>query len=108
MAYGKLALGVTIAGFLGQILFGPLSQSLGRSFATFKEHGRLKAIFGSLKVIPPWSCTIIILFSTSVALIIEIKWSDKWGWLILTSVMFGTISGTAGLLQAMQNAARQR
>jgi hypothetical protein len=28
-AYGELALGTTIAGFLGQILFGPLGQSLG-------------------------------------------------------------------------------
>lgn len=107
-AYGELALGVTIAGFLGQILFGPLGQSLGRFFAAFKEQARLKAVFGSLKIILSWSCTAIILLGICSALVIGSKWSGKWGWLILTSVMFGTISGTAGLFQAMQNAARQR
>ena len=107
-AYGELALGVTIAGFLGQILFGPLGQSLGRFYAAFKEQSHLKAVFGSLKIILSWSCTAIILLGICSALVVGIKWSEKWGWLILTSIMFGTISGTAGLFQSMQNAARQR
>jgi len=106
--YGELALGITIAGFLGQILFGPLGQSLGRFFATSKEHARLKAVFGSLKIILLWSCPVVILLGICSAFVVGIKWPEKWGWLILTSVIFGTISGMAGLLQAMQNAARQR
>lgn len=106
--YGELALGLTLAALVNQVIFGPLSAGITRFYAPQHEQGDLGDYF---KV----SCGLTF-FATvftlvlMVLLIAGLSVSGRSGWMSITAAacMFAVFSGYNGIFNGVQNAARQR
>ncbi len=108
MAYGELALAMTLVSFAQQIFVGPLSISLLRFFSATREQGDfsifLKVVF-DLLITQLKHLTVI-----TIAVCCVLLWFGKTYWvsLCIVSVVFTFVSGFNSLYSAMQSGARNR
>lgn len=107
-AYGRLALGMTVASLANQVVLGPLSGGTTRFFGAAREVGELNEYVGAVRRLTR-DATIVILCVT-VALAAGFALSGWTGWVAFTATAFafGLLSGYNSLLSGIQNAARQR
>jgi O-antigen/teichoic acid export membrane protein len=106
--YGDLALGMTFAMLINQLVLGPLSNGITRFYAPAFEqddlHGYLKAVrrllFGATGAI------VLILILFVIALIVVKR--TEWIFIAIASIIFALLSGYNSILSGIQNAARQR
>ncbi len=107
-AYGELALGMTAATLLNQVVFGPLSNGASRFYAVAQEGQAISAYLGALKrmtlAATGW---VLALALTAIGLLLAAGYG-RWLGLVLAALAFGLLSGYNGILDAIQNAARQR
>lgn len=107
-AYGELALGMTVATLVNQVVLGPLSNGATRFFAPAKEQGDLCCY---LKAVRQWllSATGIILFMILLT-VAGLLLAGRTEWIILATaaLLFAILSGYNSVLSGIQNAARQR
>jgi O-antigen/teichoic acid export membrane protein len=106
--YGKLALGLAIAGMMNTLIFGPIGQVVMRFYAICDEKEGLNIYFGLLKKIHSFVILALIVFSIMVAGIIYYKIGSEWAFLIITASFFGIISGVNNTYITLQGAVRQR
>lgn len=107
-AYGELALGLTGATLAQQALFSPLSASVLRYFAPAREAGALGPYLSSVWALARRAVLLLLgAGAVAVGLVVVL---DTRGWLGLVAgaVAFAVIAGLYSLLDALQNAARQR
>jgi O-antigen/teichoic acid export membrane protein len=107
-AYGELALGITIAGLVQMFVYGPIDQTVLRFVSVHRERGSLGLFIAALKRIHTIAASLVIpaVLLTSVAVYL---WaSAEWSWLVLSSCLFGIVSGFYGTFLSLQNAFRQR
>lgn len=108
VSYGELALGMTIAMFAHQVVLGALGQSSLRYFSPASDRRELRNYFKSILSIAG-KITIGII-GAAVILIIALYYlgDTKWVWLFALALIFSIFSGYNGILDGIQNAARQR
>lgn len=106
--YGQLALGLTIAGLVNQVVMGGITAGIGRFYSIAAEKSDL---WGYLKA----SCTLMGYASLAVgvialALIAGLAWTGQWQWLglAIAVLVFSVLSAYNSALSGIQNAARQR
>ena len=107
-AYGQLALGMTIATLVNQIVLGPLGGGIIRFYAHAMESSDLAGYFNAAKkmtLLATGVIFLIILFS-SVGLIVAEK--IKWLGITISALVFATLSGYCANFSGIQTAARQR
>lgn len=107
-AYGELALGMTSATLVNQVVLGPLSNGVTRFFSPAKEQGDLS---GYLKAVRQWllyatGLIIIVILFTIFGLLIVGR--TEWITLATAALIFAILSGCNSILSGIQNAARQR
>jgi O-antigen/teichoic acid export membrane protein len=106
--YGKLALGMTIATFLNQIILGPLGQGVMRFYYPSVEKNDISGYLHAVrKLMLIATMLIFCLILTSVISLIIIK-QERWVFITITSLIFASISGYNSILSGIQNSARQR
>lgn len=106
--YGEFALGLTIAVLLSQIVLGPLASTSERFYAQSIEAGRTGAYFAALRRLTAMASALILAGGLVLALALFIAGRAEWLPLVTSAVIFALLSGWEGVLDAIQNAARQR
>ena len=106
--YGELALGLTVATFVGQVLFGPLGNGATRFYALACERGQLGDYVAALRrlILLGTGAVLLagILAVSGLAAIGRLRLSTIVG----VAVVFAILSGYNSSLNGVQNAARQR
>jgi O-antigen/teichoic acid export membrane protein len=106
--YGELALAMTGATLLNQVVFGPISNGASRFYAVAQEAGDIPTYLLAVKrlalVVTGWVMTA----AAPVAALLLLTGHDRWLGLLLAVLGFALLSGYNGILDAIQNAARQR
>lgn len=106
--YGSLALGLTLATLLNQVLFGPLAQGLARFFAPALELNELGGYFRAGER--------IIVRATAGLLIVAVPATAASLWLVgvaawpiaIAALAYAVLNGYTSIVSVVQNAARQR
>jgi O-antigen/teichoic acid export membrane protein len=106
-AYGDLALALTIAAFLNLIGSGSIANAVGRFYAVAHERGTLRCFFRAVAILygqyHVGACCLAL-----IGLLVYSETAAAWTGLGLATIALALVSGANGLLDAMQNAARQR
>lgn len=106
--FGQLALGLTVAGLVNQVVLGGLTAAIGRyhSIAAEKQDlgGYLRAARNLLA-----SATVAVI-AIGLILVAIMYWLDysQWIGLAAAALVFSLLNGYSGVLSSIQNAARQR
>jgi O-antigen/teichoic acid export membrane protein len=108
IAYGEIALGTTIATLINQVIFGPLGNGITRYYAPASEENDLSGyIDSSIFLIKRCVFVVLSIALVSSAALFLIGFVHHLG-MAVAFVLFATVSGTNGILNGIQNAARQR
>lgn len=108
VAYGELALGMTLATFVNQTVLGPLSAGAGRFYAPSFEKGELSHYLKAIRRLV-FSATGFVLFLMLLLIIgLGITGQTKWIGIATAALIFAVLSGLNSILSGIQNAARQR
>ncbi|PLX85730.1 MAG: hypothetical protein C0617_03355 [Desulfuromonas sp.] len=108
VGYGKLALGMTIAGFFNMFVYGPIGNVVIRYFSICKEREELNLYFFVLKKTHRMLFLIVLCFTALVSLLVYFLIGREWALLFLVSSLFGVVRGVELSFSSLQNATRQR
>ena len=106
--YGQLALGLTVAGLVSQVVMGGIMNGIGRFYSVAAEnqdlHGYLRA---SRRLLGYVTIAVLII---GFALMIGLLWLgySQWIGLAAAALVFSVLGGYNSALSGIQNAARQR
>jgi O-antigen/teichoic acid export membrane protein len=107
-AYGRLALGMTVVTLVNQSVLGPLSSGATRFFSPAREAGSLQSYFTAVRTLLLRATGAILLVALVVCLGLVATGHSQYIALGLAALCFALLSGYNGVLNGMQNAARQR
>ena len=106
--YGLLALGMTLATFSGQTLFGPLCAGAGRFYALAQEAGELRLYLKGVRKLVLFASGIILAMAGGVTIVTALAGGSHWLPLIIAALIFSAVTGFNSLASGIQNVARQR
>lgn len=106
--YGELALGLTLAGLVNQVVFGGLIASAGRFYSIAVEKSDLPGYFAATKSL--LANATYAAAAVTLLLLILMNWHGYTRWLGFTVAVlaFAVTSGSSALLASILNAARLR
>ena len=107
-AYGELALGMTVATLVQQVIFGPLGNGVMRFYAPAVEQGDLGGYLSVVRRLMLSTTGIILLSSLFAIAGLLIAGRKEWIPLATIAAFFALVSGYNSTLSGIQNAARQR
>jgi len=108
--YGELALGMTLAVLVTQVLMVSLCGApASRFFAIAREKGELASFLTALHKLFAKATEIVLLFASVVCLVLLLTGQIKWLWFVIAVFVFALLSGyNSNILDSVQNAARKR
>lgn len=107
-SFGQLALGMTVATLVGQVVIGPLGNGVTRFYAPAMEQNDLGGYFNSVRRMVIWSTGFIILSALLIVAGLFTSGQEEWIPIMIPAFIFAILSGCNSLLNGIQNAARQR
>jgi O-antigen/teichoic acid export membrane protein len=106
--YGELALGLTLAGLVNQVVTGGLINGVSRFFAPALEGADLKNYLRASARLVLVASLIIVIFAIILFVILATTGQIKWLGLAASALALSILSGLNSILSGIQNAARQR
>ena len=106
--YGRLALALTFAALLQQLLFGPLAAALLRFFAPAQEAGALEAYRGAGLHLFARASVLLSAVTSAIAAVLFLTGRIRGVGLLAVTLAFALFSGYNAAADAVQSAARQR
>ena len=107
-SYGELALGMTVATLVGQLILGPLGGGITRFYAPAVEHGDLSGYLKAARKMVFYATGIIVLITIFAAVGLIAAGQSKWVVIAVSAFLFALLSGYNAILSGIQSAARQR
>jgi O-antigen/teichoic acid export membrane protein len=107
-AYGELALGMTLATLVNQIVLGPLCAGVTRFYAPAQEKSDLGGYLNAVGRLVLSATGIIVFMILLTAAGLLIAGRTEWVAIATAALIFAILSGYNAILSAIQNAARQR
>jgi len=107
-AYGELALGMTIATLVSQLIIGPLGGGITRFYAPAIEYGDLAGYLNAARKLVLFATGIIVLITIFVAVGLIVTGHSKWTGIAEIAFLFALLNGYNAILSGIQSAARQR
>ncbi|SUS08817.1 conserved membrane hypothetical protein [uncultured Defluviicoccus sp.] len=106
--YGELALGLTIAGLVNQVVMGGVGNGIGRFYAIAAEKCDVGGYLNASRRLVGYA-TLVVLAMAGM-LLLGLAWTDRTQWLGLAAaaLIFALLAGYNSCLSSVQNAARQR
>lgn len=106
--YGQLALGLTIAGLINQVVMGGVTNGILRFYTIAAEKQDLGGYLHAARRVMLYATVVAVVISLLV--IISLLWLDYSQWIALAaaSLIFSVLSAYNSTLSGIQNAARQR
>jgi O-antigen/teichoic acid export membrane protein len=108
VAYGELALGITLANFVNQTVSGPLSAAACRFYAPSFEKGELSQYLQAIRRLVLSTTGFVLLLMLLLIIGFGIIGQTKWIGIATAALIFAAFSGLNLILSGIQNAARQR
>lgn len=106
--YGQLALGLTVAGLINQIVMGGVSASIGRLYSIAIEKNDLSGyLYASGRLMGYATGVVVVVGATLLAGMFWFNYSN-WVGLAAAALVFSVLNGYNSTLNGIQNAARQR
>lgn len=106
--YGQLALGLTVATLVNQVIIGGFIAGIGRFYSIAVEKrdfwGYLQASCQTLAI----GAVFVVSLGVILSGILVAAHIQDWLWLVVAALVFSLFSGINSALSAIQNAARQR
>jgi len=106
--YGELALGMTLATLVNQVVFGPLGVAVLRFFAPAREAQECANFLAALRRLLARATGVAVLLAVGTCLVLLLIGQFNWLWLSVAACSFALFSGYNSALDGMQNAALQR
>jgi O-antigen/teichoic acid export membrane protein len=107
-AYGELALGMTIATLVNQVLFGPLSNGITRYYSPAFEAADVGGYLSAARRLVLQASSAIALAIPVTAIGLSMANQVEWIPLAISVLIFAVLSGSNSILSGIQTAARQR
>jgi O-antigen/teichoic acid export membrane protein len=107
-AYGELALGMTIAGFLHILVFGQLNNAFVRLFPTYRERRKLYVHSYGFRRVHFATVGVLGAISTLVVLLLWSTVGRHWAALVALSVVYALLTGTSTYYMSFSSAVRYR
>lgn len=107
-AYGELALGMTMATLVGQVVMGPLGNGATRFYAPAAEEGDLWGYLTAVKQMVLSANVWIVSAGFLLIVGLVIARHTEWNGLAASALVFALLNGNNSILTGIQNAARQR
>lgn len=106
--YGQLALGLTVAGLVNQLVMGGLTAGIGRYYSIAAEKQDLAGYLHATLYLLVYATAAVIVIG--IILMVSLKWFGYSQWIALAAaaLLFALLSGYNSTLNGIQNAARQR
>ena len=106
--YGQLALGLTVAGLVNQVVMGGITAGIGRFYSIAAEKQDLGGYLHATRWLLAYATLAVVIVGS--ILIAGLLWSgySQWMGLAAAALMFSVLSGYNSALSGIQNAARQR
>ncbi len=106
--YGQLALGLTAAGFVNQVVMGGLGGGISRFYSVAAEKQDLAGYLNASSRLMVYATGGILLISLVLIAALCSLGYDQWLGLAAGALVFSVLGGYNGALSGIQNAARQR
>ncbi len=107
-AYGELALGMTVATLVNQVVLGPIGNGVTRFYAPSQEQGDIGGYLNAVhKLVLSATGVIILMILLAVAGLLIIG-RTEWIAIATAAFIFAIFNGYNSILNGIQNAARQR
>ncbi len=106
--YGKLALGLTIAGLVNQVVMGGVSVGIGRYYSIAAEKKELQNFFLASQILMGLSTIAVVVISLIFIASLFLLGFSQWAGLTVATFVFSILSGYNSCLIGIENAARQR
>jgi O-antigen/teichoic acid export membrane protein len=106
--YGKLALGLTVAGFVNQLIMGGISNGITRFYSIAIEKNDLFGYISSSKVIMFYATILVIIVGVSIIFVLKIIDNKQWISISIAALFYSLFSAYNGVISGIQNSARQR
>lgn len=108
VAYGELALGMTVATLVSQTLIGPLASGASRFYAPAMERNDLGGYLIAVRRLVAQVVGVIAILMIGASIGLSLMGEAHWNALAVTALLFAIVSGSSSLMSGVQNAARQR
>lgn len=106
--YGQLALGLTVAGLINQVVMGGVTAGIGRFYSVAAEKNDLPSYLHASRWLMLYATAAVVVIA--LVLMAGLYWLSYSNWMGLAAValLFSVLSGYNTSLSGIQNAARQR
>ncbi len=106
--YGQLALGLTVAGLVNQVVMGGVTAGIGRFYSIAVEKNDLPGYLHASRRLMGYATAAVV--AIALVLMAGLLWLgySQWMGLAAAALAFSVLSGYNALLSSIQNAARQR
>jgi len=106
--YGELALGLTVAGLVNQVVMGGITTAVGRFYSIAYESRDLAGYIRHAIRLMGYGTIVVSVIALSITIILFLTGYTKWIGLAAGALVFSIFSGYTAALSSVQNAARQR
>jgi O-antigen/teichoic acid export membrane protein len=106
--YGELALGMTMAGLLHMLIYGPIEQVVLRFVSVYRDKKQLNLFFHTLRRLHVFAGIAVFSIAIVAALFVNGYIGAEWGWLVGIAALFGIFNGLNASFISLQNALRHR
>lgn len=106
--YGQLALGLTVAGLVNQVVMGGVTAGIGRFYSIAAEKNDLPSYLHASQRLMGYATSAVV--AIALVLMVGLLWLgySRWMGLAAAALVFSVLSGYNASLSGIQNAARQR
>lgn len=106
--YGQLALGLTVAGLVNQVVMGGIGAGIGRFYAIAAEKQDLGGYLHATRNLLAYATAAVVAIGLSLMATLYWLGYSEWIGLAVAALVFSVLSGYNSTLSGIQNAARQR
>ena len=108
MQYGQLALGLTVAGLVNQVVMGGISNGIGRFYSIAAEKQDLGSYLRASRQLMHYATLAVLAIGLILASGLLLLGYSRWMELAAVTLVFAVFSGYNSAFSVIQNAARQR
>ena len=106
--YGYLALSLTFVGLVNQSIMGGITVGIGRFYTVAAQEKAIKDFFRDVTRVVSYGAAAVVILGIIVLLVLYQKADTNWMPLALVAIVFSILSAFNGVLNSIQNSARQR
>jgi O-antigen/teichoic acid export membrane protein len=106
--YGKLALGLSMAGLVNQVALGAISSGITRFYSIASQSGDVWGYLRTSQRLLGHSSIVIIMAAILLFLVLSVSGQSYWIGLAVVVLVFSIVNGYYSALGGIKNAARQR